>query len=153
VLLLRQLGYYDRLIYCEPAPIGQVWCVRGSRCYPKSRFVVLDGGLVRDALTGLVWQGQGSTVTMTWADGQSYCSSLGAGFRVPTFRELVSLLWLAPGVTTPFSGGVPGPFWTSTPHQGSAGEPSGYALSRRVHKWTRLEGFKGRAAARPSSAK
>ena len=25
--------------------------------------------------------------------------------------------------------------------------------SRRVHKWTRLEHFKGRAAARPSSAK
>jgi hypothetical protein len=127
--------YYDKLIYCDPVPTNAVRCVRGSRCYPKSRFVVLDGGLVRDALTGLLWQEQTSTTTMTWADAQSYCSSLGTGFRLPTFRELVSLLWLSSDVTTPFSGEVPGAFWTSTPHEGPAGESSGHALSGEFFSW------------------
>ena len=81
----------------SPNCIGpnRVRCVRGSRCYPTTRFVVLDGGLVRDALTGLVWQQQGSATTMTWADAQSYCSSLilgGSGFRLPTIKELDSLV-------------------------------------------------------------
>jgi hypothetical protein len=97
-----------------------VLCVRGSRCYPKSRFLVLDGGLVRDTLTGLVWQQRGSSAGMTWADAQSYCSSLGPGFRLPTYRELLSLLGFSSAATTAFPGGVPGPFWTSTPYGGSS---------------------------------
>jgi hypothetical protein len=119
-------------------------CVRGSRCYPKSRFVALDGGLVRDTLTGLVWQEQGSPTAMTWADAQSHCSSLGSGFRLPTARELLSLLGLSSGPTTPFPGGVPGPFWTSTPDEGPSGESSGYArygdffdVSRNSCEWGR----------------
>ena len=70
----------------------RVRCVRGARCYPTTRFLVLDGGLVRDTLTGLVWQQQGSTTAMTWADAQSYCSSVAlGGFRMPTLKELDSL--------------------------------------------------------------
>jgi hypothetical protein len=69
-----------------------VRCVRGSRCYPASRFVVLDGGLVRDALTGLVWQQQGASTKMTWPDAQGYCSSLGSGFRLPTLKEIDSIV-------------------------------------------------------------
>jgi hypothetical protein len=121
-------GYYDRAMYCSAVPMHPVRCVRGSRCYPKSRFVPLDYGLVRDALTGLVWQQQGSTANMTWANAQSYCSSFGTGFRLPTFRELVSLLWLPSGVATPFSGGTSGPFWTSSPDGGPSVESSGRAL-------------------------
>jgi hypothetical protein len=99
-------------------------CVRGSRCYPTSRYVVLDGGLVRDTLTGLVWQQQGSTTKMTWADAQSYCSALGSDFRLPTLKELDSLV--DPTVTsgptldqTAFPSTVGEAFWTSTPYTDS----------------------------------
>jgi hypothetical protein len=106
-------------------------CVRGSRCYPKSRFVVLDGGLVRDTLTGLVWQQQGSTTQMTWADAQSYCSSLGSGFRLPTFKEWDSLDLTSPSGasidTTAFPSGGRGRSWTSSPSGGWwSGVVSGY---------------------------
>ena len=63
------------------------------RCYPNSafRFLVLDGGLVRDTLTRLVWQ-RNVGPEMTWMEAQTYCSSLGPGFRLPTVKELESLL-------------------------------------------------------------
>ena len=114
---------HDILMYSSVEDTKEVRCVRGSRCYPKSRFVALAGGLVRDALTGLEWQEQGSPTGMTWADGQSYCSSLGSGFRLPTVKEMLSLLGLSSGPTTAFPGGVPGPFWTSTPDEGPLDEP------------------------------
>ncbi len=70
----------------------RVRCVRGSRCYPTSRFVALSGGLVSDTLTNLVWQRQASTTTMKWPEAQGYCSSMGSGFRLPTLKELFSLV-------------------------------------------------------------
>ena len=106
------------------------------RCYPSSRFVVLAGGLVRDTLTQLVWQRDGSgtrtgcsggTLTCTWAEANSYCSSLGSGFRVPTVRELNSLvdLTVTSGATinqTAFPGTpTDPPFWTSSPFAGLSG--------------------------------
>ena len=69
-----------------------VRCVRGSRCYPTSRFVVGSGsssGLVTDTLTNLVWQQQKSATRMTWTDAQTYCPS---GFRLPTVKELESIV-------------------------------------------------------------
>jgi hypothetical protein len=84
---------------------------------------VVDGGLVHDTLTGLVWQQQGSTTAMTWADAQSYCSSLGSGFRLPTLKELDSLVdpTAASGPTIdktafPDTGGKA--YWTSSPYVG-----------------------------------
>ena len=110
-------------------------CVRGSRCYPKARFVVLDGGLVRDRLTGLLWQQQGSTTKMSWADAQSYCSSLASGgsaFRLPTLRELDSLVdpTTSPGPTMDKAFPSTGTqvYWTSSPYVFTgAADPTGYA--------------------------
>ena len=54
--------------------------------------MVLSGGLVGDTLTNLVWQRQASTTTMTRAAAQTYCSSAGSDFRLPTLKELLSLV-------------------------------------------------------------
>jgi hypothetical protein len=107
-----------------------VRCVRGGRCYPKTRLVPLDGGLVRDALTGLVWQQQGSGTAMTWADAQSYCSSLGSGFRLPTLKEIDSLvditLLSGPAPDEPFPSTGDEEFWTSTSYTNPDGSSVAY---------------------------
>jgi hypothetical protein len=75
-------------VFMSPVSTGA-----GPKCYPKSRFQPLSGGLVSDTLTGLVWQQQASSSTMTWSTAsQTYCPSAGSGFRLPTVKELDSLL-------------------------------------------------------------
>ncbi len=104
-------------------PVGSlssVRCVRGSRCYPTSRFVAA-GGLVTDTLTNLVWQQQASSTTMTWTAAQSYCSAAGSGFRLPTLKELESIVDLtvtsAPTINqTAFPNMPVKGYWTSSPY-------------------------------------
>ncbi len=78
-----------------------------------------------DTLTKLVWQQQASTATMTWAVAKTYCPS---GFRLPTVKELVSIVDLtvaSPGPTidqTAFPGTPAEGFWTSSPSVGSSGD-------------------------------
>jgi hypothetical protein len=97
------------------------------RCQPTSRFVVLSGGLVRDTLTKLVWQQQASTTGMSWANAKTYCANAGSGFRLPTVKELESLVDLVS-----YSSGIidktafpnaPAEyrFWTSLEHPGASG--------------------------------
>lgn len=101
-------------------------CVRGSRCYPTSRFLV-SNGLVTDTLTNLVWQQQASTTYMTWSSAQSYCSNAGPGFRLPTVKELESIvdLTVTSGPTinqTAFPNTPPEASWTSSPYAASSGD-------------------------------
>jgi hypothetical protein len=74
-----------------PATAGRAASVVHA-AIPLSRFVVVSGGLVQDTLTSLVWQQQPSTTTMSLADAQTYCSSAGSGFRLPTLKELLSIV-------------------------------------------------------------
>ena len=119
------VGFYDGR--SDGSDVGRVRCVRGSRCFPINRFAMLDGGLVRDTLTSLVWQQQASP-SMTWAAAQTYCSSAGSGFRVPTVKELISLvdLTVTSGETinqVAFPNMPVAPFWTSSPNETSSGTP------------------------------
>lgn len=123
-----------------------VRCVVGSRCYPTSRFVVLAGGLAQDTLTGLVWQQDGSgtragcsgsgNLTCTWAEAQAYCTGLGSGFRLPTVRELLSIVDFTVASELPINPDLPvtlishtafpntpaEEFWTSSPTADSSGD-------------------------------
>lgn len=83
--------------------------------YPKTRFVALAGGLVLDALTGLVWQDQAAATQLAWADAQSFCSALGSSFRLPTFKELYVLEELSRAGNAGLPTGLTGEFWTSAP--------------------------------------
>ncbi len=92
-------------------------CVRGSRCYPKSRFIPRDGWLVLDILTQLLWDQAASNTTMDWAAAKAYCGRLG---RLPSLKELGSLLDLtvtsgSPTIDqTAFPNTPAEEFWTST---------------------------------------
>ena len=55
---------------------------------------VLDGGTgdtVTDNRTGLTWE-RGFQAAMTTANGQIFCAALGGGFRLPTYKELLTLV-------------------------------------------------------------
>jgi Protein of unknown function (DUF1566). len=112
---------------CDLVSPQKVRCVRGARCYPTSRFVVLSGGLVSDTLTNLVWQQQASTTTMAWNAAETYCAGAGSGFRLPTMKELLSIVdftvhW-PPGPMinqTAFPNTPAEAFWTSSPIDGSS---------------------------------
>jgi hypothetical protein len=96
-----------------------------SRCYPTERFKMVEEYWVRDTLTRLLWQRRSSPTTLTWAEAQTYCSN--AGFRLPTVKELLSLLDLAvvppgrPIDQTAFPNTPAEDFWTSSPSAGTAG--------------------------------
>lgn len=94
------------------------------RCYPSSRFVVLSGGTVRDTLTKLVWKLQPLPAKVSGVDAVGYCSS--AGFRLPTVKELSSLvdLTVTSGATIDqiaFPNTPTEDFWTSSTYVYSGG--------------------------------
>jgi len=109
------------------------------RCYPTNRFVVQSGGTVKDTLTSLVWQQDGSgtragcsgsgQLTCTWAEAQAYCSGLALGgysdWRLPTVKELSSIVDFTvagPAINqTAFPSTPADRFWTSSPYAGSSG--------------------------------
>ncbi len=120
-----------------------VRCVRGSHCAPAVRFVV-DGALVRDAMTQRVWQRDGSggrtgcsgpdARTCTWDEARTYCEDLVLGgfddFRLPTIKELDSLVNFTAAPHTPAIDAVTFPdtptgssrdsFWSSTAYDEGA---------------------------------
>lgn len=54
----------------------------------------IDGGTVRDTLTGLTWQRMSDDMDRTWEDSRAYCAALslaGTGWRLPTKGELLAL--------------------------------------------------------------
>ena len=60
---------------------------------PPDRYMVNAAqGLVTDVRTGLVWQHPANTGTYTWDQAATYCRGLGSGSRVPTLKELLTLV-------------------------------------------------------------
>ena len=88
---------------------------------PQS-FTDNGNGTVTDNVTGLVWQKAPDATTRTWADSKTYCSNNtaalpGSGWRLPTYRELISLLkyGTSPMINTSvFSGVQNSSYWSST---------------------------------------
>jgi len=119
---------------------NRVRCVHmAPRCYPTNRFVVLTGGMVRDTLTELVWQQDGSgtrtgcsgagNTTCAWVEAKAYCSGLSlaslSDWRLPTIKELDSIVDLTvagPGSISQaaFPNTPANWFWTSSPYAGSS---------------------------------
>lgn len=100
----------------------------GLPCYPSPRFT-LSATEVRDGKTGLTWQRGVAPVARTWADAKAYCPMVGANFRLPSVKELLTILDFTktntpPAIdTTAFPGTPALDFWTSS------GEASGPYLA------------------------
>jgi hypothetical protein len=110
------------------------------------------GGIVRDEVTGLMWQAVHPPAAMNLSAALTYCDNLTlegrSDWRVPTFLELVSLVdfgrVLAPFPTV-FSGIAQNSyFWSSTGRSGQADQVMGintnYATSAGMLR-TQSEGY------------
>jgi len=86
-----------------------------------------------DSKTNLEWQMEGPKEEMTWDDAMSYAESLGNGWRIPTIKELITLVdyGLINNVTVkhvPFQN-IPSGYWSST----SLASSSDYAYAWCVY--------------------
>ena len=70
----------------------------GSRADgPLGRYEVtlegtIPGGTVNDTKTHLVWQRESPVQAKSWDEAQAYCQSLGDGWRIPSFKELQTIV-------------------------------------------------------------
>jgi len=85
-------------------------------------------GTVLDSKTGLTWEQPASTTLLGWADARSYCTAKGGGWRLPTIKELFSLVDFgktmsstSPMIDAMFTGTQSAIYWSSTV---AAGLPS-----------------------------
>jgi hypothetical protein len=102
-----------------------VRCVRGgdsppARCVPAATRYQVAGGMVTDTITGLIWQQTITGSQMTWSAASAQCANLGAGFRLPSIKELPTIVDYALPLNTPqvdataFPNTPTGTFWTSS---------------------------------------
>jgi hypothetical protein len=66
-------------------------CVRGGSRANGSRYSVTDDVAV-DNWTGLRWQRKADLTLMGWQSAVAHCPGLGQGFRLPTNKELLTLI-------------------------------------------------------------
>ena len=72
-----------------------VRCVSGTpttASTPGQRYVMESESVVRDARTSLTWTRGFSGALNSLDDARSYCAALGGGFRVPSHKELLTLV-------------------------------------------------------------
>lgn len=113
---------------------------------PAGRYTITDGGTAKgtvyDKKTKLTWQQAVSTTRYEWAGAQSYCAQAGtilggSGWRVPTAKELMSIVDLSrttsPLIDTTAFPSMPTDYyyyyWSSSPDVAS----SSYAWCGNFH--------------------
>jgi uncharacterized protein DUF1566 len=87
----------------------------------------IAGGTVYDTKTKLTWQQMSPSIAGTWASAKAYCPGLnlqGAGWRLPTVKELTTIVDVTQAGTsvdaTAFPGAPSHYYWSSTPLAGDA---------------------------------
>jgi len=77
-------------------------------------------GVVTDDATGLQWQDNANSTTMTWQAGIDYCEALsldGGGWRLPNLNELTSIVddtRSNPAIDSTFKNTISDFYWSST---------------------------------------
>jgi hypothetical protein len=91
---MRDSQLLVRLSFVAALVVALFLSQRGRAAAPVGQFVV-DGDVVRDTKTGLVWQ-NALGMNLSFADAQSYCENLTLGgssaWRAPSLKELQTLV-------------------------------------------------------------
>ena len=113
-----------------------------QQCYPAPRFKILATEVI-DRKTGLTWQRGMAPVKKTWAEAKAYCPMVGANFRLPSVKEILTILDVTQSYgidLVAFPGTPHSQFWTSSAAAGTAldawvgsfGSSGGGATTRAV---------------------
>jgi hypothetical protein len=117
-----------RVLSSSLSTMARVRCVRTQVAHPpeEPRYAVVGEApddAVTDRGTGLSWQRRPSSATYTFAEASDYCAGLalvGGGFRVPSMKELQTVLdeqapsYVDPDVFPDYPATQNPTFWTST---------------------------------------
>lgn len=114
-------------VITTPSYFAFVRCVRGfstaanlpaAKCYPSGSRYTASAAEVADGRTGLRWQRGVAPVAKTWVDAVAYCSTVGDGFRLPSVKELMTIVdfnKVAVKADPVFEGTTATGMWTSSP--------------------------------------
>jgi hypothetical protein len=100
------------------AALAILLSVASARAHaPEGRYGVVAGGVL-DTKTHLTWQNP-APIQASWDYGHAYCGTLGSGWRLPTIKELETLVDYsvvgAPTADPIFADTQPLQYWSSTP--------------------------------------
>jgi hypothetical protein len=108
----------------QVSDLSRVRCVRSASAdvsAPPWRYVVdSTNGAVFDTKTKLTWQRErtASSTKYLWADAKTYCAGVGTGWRLPTIKELQTIVdhsRIAPSINqAAFLSAPTGSFWSSS---------------------------------------
>jgi hypothetical protein len=124
--ILRCLGALAIIMVASPRSV--------DAAAPAGHYVVTAGsgagdGTVYDTKSKLTWQQTVSSTQYSWAEAKTYCAGVGAslggiGWRVPTIKELLSIVDLSqtgPAIDPNAFPSTPAEhFWSSSPPVGSS---------------------------------
>lgn len=105
-----------------PAP-GQPLAQDGSYSINPLSCTNNGDGTVTDNNTGLIWQKEDDGTARTWDAAGSYCASLSTDWRLPTKKELMSIVdysipYPGPTINSIFTNTKQSNYWSSTTHAG-----------------------------------
>jgi hypothetical protein len=106
--------------FLETTRSAAVRCVSGipsTASTPGQRYVMEPEGVIRDIRTGQSWTRQVSPVIERADDAKRHCEAHGGGFRLPTIKELLTLVDPArhdPAIDPVFLDTPSSPFWSSS---------------------------------------
>ena len=123
------MNVHHQRLFGAIAVIGIALAVDARASAPAGRFTV-NGGTVLDKQTKLTWQRTPSATKYSLANAKTACTAAGVllggnGWRVPSIKELQTLIDYSQGSTPPLIDATAFPataadsFWSSTPLSGS----------------------------------
>ncbi len=102
--------------------LTRVRCVRGSSTVGSTAVrTTCSPPTVYDATTNLEWELQAPAGAVTWTTAMDRCATLGSTWRLPTLKELVTIVDVTrnPVYVAAFAGEPGSRFWSSTPVRGT----------------------------------
>jgi hypothetical protein len=111
-----------RLYSCAALVAAGMLSLAASASAPAGQYTIANG-TVYDTRTKLTWQQTPSSTGYTWTDAKGYCAGLGttlggSGWRVPTVKELATLVDYSRASPTIDSTAFPSfpalDYWTTT---------------------------------------
>ncbi len=116
-----------------------VQCVRESEDYGKNSFVNNGDKTISDNATGLMWQQDDSSQTLTWSEAISYCENLTlanySDWRLANAKELQSIVDYTKSPDTTNSPAIDSSFFNSTSFTNENGKSDyGFYWSSTTHK-------------------